>query len=74
MRMNITYFHAIFFYFILLLSICLLICRGDEASCNPPKLRRNASSTSNISGLTSQSNPTNPGFLKSLCKKIDVDY
>lgn len=37
---------------------------GDEASCNPPKLRRNASSTSNISGLTSQSNPTNPAPLK----------
>ncbi|WJX38483.1 hypothetical protein P8452_52504 [Trifolium repens] len=31
----------------------------NEASCNPPKLRRNTSSSSNISGLTSQSNPTN---------------
>ncbi|CAK8579259.1 unnamed protein product [Lathyrus sativus] len=37
---------------------------GDETSCNPPKLRRNASSTSNISGLTSQSNPTNSAPLK----------
>ncbi|CAJ2676501.1 unnamed protein product [Trifolium pratense] len=37
---------------------------GNEASCNPPKLRRNASSSSNISGLTSQSNPTNSAPLK----------
>ncbi|KAI5383551.1 uncharacterized protein LOC127105237 isoform X2 [Lathyrus oleraceus] len=37
---------------------------GDETSCNPPKLRRNACSTSNISGLTSQSNPTNSAPLK----------
>ncbi|KAG4398316.1 hypothetical protein GLYMA_08G019400v4 [Glycine max] len=32
---------------------------GAEASCNPPILRRNASSSSNISGLASQTYPTN---------------
>ncbi|CAJ1937346.1 unnamed protein product [Sphenostylis stenocarpa] len=37
---------------------------GAEASCNPPPLRRNASSSSNISGLASQTNPTNSGPLK----------
>ncbi|XP_073226139.1 uncharacterized protein [Cicer arietinum] len=37
---------------------------GGEASCNPPKLRRNASSSSNISGLTLQSNSTNSAPLK----------
>ncbi|XP_027340718.1 putative cell division cycle ATPase [Abrus precatorius] len=37
---------------------------GAEASSNPPKLRRNASSSSNISGLTLQSNPTNSAPLK----------
>ncbi|MED6191502.1 hypothetical protein PIB30_000600 [Stylosanthes scabra] len=37
---------------------------GTEASCNPPKLRRNASSSSNISSLAMQSNPTNPAPLK----------
>ncbi|KAK2385184.1 hypothetical protein P8452_39946 [Trifolium repens] len=37
---------------------------GNEGSCNPSKLRRNASSSSNISGLTSQSNPTNSAPLK----------
>jgi hypothetical protein len=40
----------------------------NEASCNPPKLRRNTSSSSNISGLTSQSNPTNSGFRWSMLK------
>ncbi|KAH1049184.1 hypothetical protein GYH30_019969 [Glycine max] len=38
---------------------------GAEASCNPPILRRNASSSSNISGLASQTYPTNSGFLLS---------
>ncbi|MED6113165.1 hypothetical protein PIB30_068310 [Stylosanthes scabra] len=37
---------------------------GTEASSNPPKLRRNASSSSNISSLAMQSNPTNPAPLK----------
>ncbi|XP_025637079.1 uncharacterized protein [Arachis hypogaea] len=37
---------------------------GTEASCNPPKLRRNASSSSNISTLGLQSNHTNPAPLK----------
>ncbi|XP_061337840.1 uncharacterized protein LOC133284778 [Gastrolobium bilobum] len=37
---------------------------GAEASCNPPKLRRNAASTSNISGLALQSNPSNSAPLK----------
>ncbi|KAK7318165.1 hypothetical protein RJT34_02864 [Clitoria ternatea] len=37
---------------------------GTEACCNLPKLRRNASSSSNISGLTSHSNPTNSATLK----------
>ncbi|KAK7358561.1 hypothetical protein VNO77_00494 [Canavalia gladiata] len=37
---------------------------GAEASSNYPKLRRNASSSSNISGLASQSNPTNSAPLK----------
>ncbi|KAK7399150.1 hypothetical protein VNO78_10326 [Psophocarpus tetragonolobus] len=31
---------------------------GAEISCNPPTLRRNASSSSNISSLASQTNPT----------------
>ncbi|KAL2342709.1 hypothetical protein Fmac_003994 [Flemingia macrophylla] len=37
---------------------------GTEASCNPPTLRRNASSSSNISGLSSQTNLTNSAPLK----------
>ncbi|KAG4999030.1 hypothetical protein JHK87_020102 [Glycine soja] len=37
---------------------------GAEASCNPPILRRNASSSSNISGLASQTYPTNSVALK----------
>ncbi|ESW32115.1 hypothetical protein PHAVU_002G294200 [Phaseolus vulgaris] len=37
---------------------------GAEASCNPPPLRRNASSSSNISGLASQTNATNSAPLK----------
>ncbi|KAH1049176.1 hypothetical protein GYH30_019969 [Glycine max] len=37
---------------------------GAEASCNPPILRRNASSSSNISGLASQTYPTNSVPLK----------
>ncbi|GAU24564.1 hypothetical protein TSUD_149050 [Trifolium subterraneum] len=36
---------------------------GNEASCNRPKLHRNTSS-SNISGLNSQGNPTNSAPLK----------
>ncbi|XP_020224539.1 putative cell division cycle ATPase isoform X2 [Cajanus cajan] len=46
------------------LQSILLVCRGSEASCNPPTLRRNASSSSNISGLASQTNPTNSAPLK----------
>jgi len=52
----------------------LLFCRGAEASCNPPILRRNASSSSNISDLASQTNPTNSGNLKKLSTKINDYY
>ncbi|RZC13605.1 putative AAA domain-containing protein C24B10.10c isoform A [Glycine soja] len=37
---------------------------GAEVSLNPPTLHRNASSSSNISGLASQTNPTNSVPLK----------
>ncbi|KAK7251380.1 hypothetical protein RIF29_34524 [Crotalaria pallida] len=37
---------------------------GTEASCNAPKLRRNASSSSNIGSLGLQSNTTNPAPLR----------
>ncbi|KAE8055422.1 hypothetical protein FH972_012262 [Carpinus fangiana] len=39
-------------------------CRPTEGSCYPPKLRRNASASANISNLTSQSTPANPAPLK----------
>ncbi|KAF7810386.1 ribosome biogenesis ATPase RIX7-like isoform X1 [Senna tora] len=37
---------------------------GTEGSCNPPRLRRNASASANISSLAAQSNPTNSAPLK----------
>ncbi|BAT73024.1 hypothetical protein VIGAN_01047800 [Vigna angularis var. angularis] len=45
-------------------SVIDLQSMGAEASCNPPPLRRNASSSSNISGLASQTNATNSASLK----------
>ncbi|TKY60680.1 AAA domain-containing protein isoform X3 [Spatholobus suberectus] len=44
---------------------------GAEASCNPPTLRRNASSSSNISGLALQTNPTNSDFGISALSKLN---
>ncbi|XP_027916950.1 uncharacterized protein LOC114176194 isoform X2 [Vigna unguiculata] len=45
-------------------SVMDLQSMGAEASYNPPPLRRNASSSSNISGLASQTNATNSASLK----------
>ncbi|XP_014507578.1 uncharacterized AAA domain-containing protein C16E9.10c [Vigna radiata var. radiata] len=45
-------------------SVIDLQSMGTEASCNPPPLRRTASSSSNISGLSSQTNATNSASLK----------
>lgn len=38
--------------------------RGMECSCDPPKLRRNASAAANISNFALQSTPANPAPLK----------
>jgi hypothetical protein len=51
------------YFFVFLIIILFTSCRPTEGSCYPPKLRRNVSASANISNLTSQSTPANPGFL-----------
>ncbi|XP_028804813.1 uncharacterized protein LOC114759742 [Neltuma alba] len=37
---------------------------GTDGSCNPPRIRRNASASANISSLAMQNAPSNPGPLR----------
>lgn len=56
--------HGIKFPIHFLTVSCFCNCRAMESS-NPPKLRRNASASANISNLASQG-PANPGLHKFL--------
>ncbi|XP_054810141.1 peroxisomal ATPase PEX6 isoform X2 [Prosopis cineraria] len=44
---------------------------GTDASCNAPKIRRNASASANISSLALQNAPSNPGYFKNLWNRIN---
>ena len=51
------------------LTHIFMYCRGMEGSNNPPKLRRNASTASDMSSDASQSSSTNPGYTSELSRR-----